>query len=115
VDHYIVGYNYSPGTNHWGIDIDGDLGTAVWSIDHGVVVYSGWSYNGYGNLVVVDHGNGWQSLYAHLNDIYVGCGESVYQGTVLGALGNTGNSSGPHLHFELIYSSAKVNPLDFLQ
>jgi len=115
VDHYIVGYNYSPSTNHWGIDIDGDLGTAVWSIDHGVVVYSGWSYNGYGNLVVVDHGNGWQSLYAHLNDIYVSCGESVYQGTILGALGNTGNSSGPHLHFELIYGSTKVNPLDFLQ
>jgi murein DD-endopeptidase MepM/ murein hydrolase activator NlpD len=115
VDHYIVGYNYSPSTNHWGIDIDGDIGTAVWSIDHGVVVYSGWSNNGYGNLVVVDHGNGWQSLYAHLVEIYVSCGESVYQGTVLGGIGSTGNSSGPHLHFELIYGSAKVNPLDFMQ
>ena len=115
LDHFIVGYNYSPATNHWGIDIDGDLGNAVWSIDHGVVVYSGWSNNGYGNLVVIDHGNGWQSLYAHLNDIYVGCGDSVYQGTMLGALGTTGNSSGPHLHFELIYGSSKVNPLDFIQ
>ena len=115
IERHLTGYDYSPGTNHWGIDIDGDLGTGIWSIDHGVVVYSGWSYNGYGNLVVVDHGNGWQSLYAHLNDIYVGCGESVYQGTILGALGSTGNSSGPHLHFELIYGSAKVNPWDFLQ
>jgi murein DD-endopeptidase MepM/ murein hydrolase activator NlpD len=114
VERFIVGYDYSPATNHWGIDIDGDMGTAVWSIDHGVVVYSGWSNNGYGNLVVVDHGNGWQSLYAHLNEIYVGCGESVYQGTVLGGIGTTGNSSGPHLHFELIYGSAKVNPWDFL-
>jgi murein DD-endopeptidase MepM/ murein hydrolase activator NlpD len=114
VDRFITGYDYSPGTNHWGIDIDGELGNAVWSIDNGVVVYSGWSYNGYGNLVVVDHGNGWQSLYAHLNDIYVGCGDSVYQGTVLGGLGTTGNSSGPHLHFELIYGSTKVNPWDFL-
>jgi murein DD-endopeptidase MepM/ murein hydrolase activator NlpD len=114
VERFITGYDYSPATNHWGIDIDGDLGNAVWSIDNGVVVYSGWSYNGYGNLVVVDHGNGWQSLYAHLNDIYVGCGESVFQGTNLGGLGSTGNSNGPHLHFELIYGSTKVNPWDFL-
>jgi murein DD-endopeptidase MepM/ murein hydrolase activator NlpD len=114
VDRYITGYDYSPSTNHWGIDIDGELGNAVWSIDNGVIVYSGWSYNGYGNLVVVDHGNGWQSLYAHLNDFYVSCGESVFQGTPVGGLGNTGNSSGPHLHFELIYGSAKVNPWDFL-
>jgi murein DD-endopeptidase MepM/ murein hydrolase activator NlpD len=114
-DRFITGYDYSPSTNHWGIDIDGDLGSAVWSIDNGVIVYSGWSYNGYGNLVVVDHGNGWQSLYAHLNDIDVSCGESVFQGTYLGGIGNTGNSSGPHLHFELIFGSAKVNPWDFLQ
>ncbi len=115
LDRHITGYDYSPNTNHWGLDIDGDLGGAVWSIDNGVIVYSGWSYNGYGNLVVVDHGNGWQSLYAHLNDIYVSCGESVFQGTILGGLGTTGNSSGPHLHFELIYGSTKVNPWDFLQ
>lgn len=115
LDRNITGYDYSPSTNHWGIDIDGDPGNAVWSIDNGVIVYSGWSNNGYGNLVVVDHGNGWQSLYAHLNDIYVGCGESVFQGTILGGLGTTGNSSGPHLHFELIYGSTKVNPWDFLQ
>lgn len=114
LDRHITGYDYSPATNHWGLDIDGDLGSAVWSIDNGVIVYSGWSYNGYGNLVVVDHGNGWQSLYAHLNEIYVGCGESVFQGTILGGLGTTGNSSGPHLHFELIYGSTKVNPWDFL-
>jgi murein DD-endopeptidase MepM/ murein hydrolase activator NlpD len=110
----ITGYDYSPNTNHWGLDIDGEPGDAVWSIDNGVVVYSGWSYNGYGNLVVIDHGNSWQSLYAHLNDIYVSCGESVFQATNLGAIGNTGNSGGPHLHFELIYGSAKVNPWDFL-
>jgi murein DD-endopeptidase MepM/ murein hydrolase activator NlpD len=110
----ITGYDYSPNTNHWGLDIDGEPGDAVWSIDNGVVVYSGWSYNGYGNLVVIDHGNSWQSLYAHLSDIYVSCGESVFQATNLGAIGNTGNSGGPHLHFELIYGSAKVNPWDFL-
>lgn len=114
VEHWVTGYDYSPATNHWGIDIAGDLGNGIWAADNGVIVYSGWSYNGYGNLVVVDHGNGWQSLYAHLNDISVSCGESVYQGTIIGSLGSTGNSSGPHLHFELIYGSAKVNPWDFL-
>jgi murein DD-endopeptidase MepM/ murein hydrolase activator NlpD len=114
LEQWVSGYDYSPATNHWGIDIAGDLGNGVWAADNGVVVYAGWSYNGYGNLVVVDHGNGWQSLYAHLNDIAVSCGESVYQGTILGSMGSTGNSSGPHLHFELIYGSAKVNPWDFL-
>jgi murein DD-endopeptidase MepM/ murein hydrolase activator NlpD len=114
VERFITGYDYSPATNHWGIDIDGELGNAVWAVDNGVIVYSGWSDNGYGNLVVVDHGNGWQSLYAHLDSINVSCGESVYQGSVLGGLGTTGNSSGPHLHFELIYGSTKVNPWDFL-
>ena len=112
--HTVIGYDYSPAINHYGIDIGGDLGDPVWSVDHGVVVFAGWSTGGYGNLVVVDHGNGWQSLYGHLDQIYVSCGESVYQGTVLGALGTTGNSSGPHLHFELIYGTAKVNPHDFL-
>ena len=112
--HTVIGYDYNPGINHLGIDIGGDLGDPVWAMDHGVVVFAGWSTGGYGNLVVVDHGNAWQSLYAHLDQVYVGCGASVYQGTVLGTLGTTGNSSGPHLHLELIYGTAKVNPHDFL-
>ncbi len=112
--HTVIGYDYSPAINHLGIDIGGDLGDPVWAVDHGVVVFAGWSTGGYGNLVVVDHGNGWQSLYGHLDQVYVGCGSSVYQGTVLGTLGTTGNSSGPHLHFELIYGTAKVNPHNFL-
>jgi hypothetical protein len=112
--HTVIGYDYSPAINHLGIDIGGDLGDPVWAVDHGVVVFAGWSTGGYGNLVVVDHGNGWQSLYGHLDQVYVGCGSSVYQGTVLGTLGTTGNSSGPHLHFELIYGTTKVNPHNFL-
>ncbi|OQX61180.1 MAG: hypothetical protein B5M51_08480 [Anaerolinea sp. 4484_236] len=115
IERWISGYDYNPGANHPAIDIAGSLGNSVWSVDNGVIVYSGWSNYGYGNLVVVDHGNGWQSLYAHLNSISVGCGQSVYQGTPIGALGSTGNSSGPHLHFELIYLSQRVNPWNFLQ
>ncbi len=113
-DHYLSGYDYSPETNHNGIDIAGDTGDPIWAIDEGVVVYSGWSYSGYGNLVVIDHGNDWQSLYAHLEAVYVGCGESVYQGATIATMGSTGNSSGSHLHFELLFGTAKVNPWNFL-
>jgi len=113
-EHWLSGYDYSPGTNHHGIDIAGTTGNSIWSVDDGVVVYSGWSNSGYGNLIVIDHGNGWQSLYAHLNSVFVSCGESVYQGATIAAMGSTGNSSGTHLHFELLYGSSKVNPWNFL-
>jgi LysM repeat protein len=116
VERYLSGYDYSPETNHYGIDIAGSTGYALFSVDAGVVVYAGWNDWGYGNTVVIDHGNGWQSLYAHMDSLNVGCGSFVYQGDVIGALGNTGNSSGPHLHFELrsdLYG--KVNPWNFLQ
>lgn len=113
-ERWLSGYDYNPNI-HPAIDIAGSIGNQVWAADSGVVVYSGWSNYGYGNLVVIDHGNGWQTLYAHLNNIFVGCGQSVFQGDVIGGLGTTGNSSGPHLHFEMIYSGAKVNPWDFLQ
>lgn len=110
---YLSGYDYSPATNHNGIDIAGDTGNPIYAADTGVVVYAGWSYFGYGNLVVIDHGE-WQTLYAHLSDFYVTCGMSVFQGATIGAMGSTGNSSGSHLHFELMYHSAKVNPWDYL-
>ena len=114
-ERWIVGYDYNPGANHPAIDIAGSVGNPVWASDNGVVVYSGWSNYGYGNLIVIDHGNGWQTLYAHLNSISVGCGQSVNQGQGIGGLGSTGNSSGAHLHFEMIYVGTKVNPWNFLQ
>lgn len=113
-EHWLSGYDFSPETNHNGIDISGDKGDPIWAADDGVVVYAGWSYSGYGNLIVMDHGNEWQSLYAHLDTIYVSCGESVFQGTTIATMGTTGNSSGPHLHFEMLYGSVKVNPWNFL-
>jgi len=112
--HYLSGYDYSPKSNHWGIDIAGSEGEGVYAVDAGVIVYSGWNNYGYGNMIIVDHGNGWQSLYAHLSAIYRFCGQSVGQGEAIGAIGNTGRSSGPHLHFELMTPSFKVNPWDFL-
>jgi len=113
--HYLSGYDYSPETNHRGIDIAGNLGEGVYATDDGVVVYAGWNNYGYGNMIMIDHGTGFQSLYAHLNEIYVGCGQSVGQGDPIGAIGSTGRSSGAHLHFELMTSIyGKVNPWDYL-
>ncbi len=112
-DRSISGYTYTG--IHPAIDIAGSTGNPVFASDNGVVVFSGWSNYGYGYMVVVDHGNGWQTAYAHLSAVGAGCGQSVFQGSYIGALGSTGNSSGPHLHFELVYNGAKPNPLDYLQ
>jgi murein DD-endopeptidase MepM/ murein hydrolase activator NlpD len=110
----VSGYDYNPNI-HPAIDIGGKTGNPIFAVDSGVVVYAGLSNYGYGNLIVIDHGNGWQSAYAHLDSVGVSCGQSATQGSVIGSLGSTGNSSGPHLHFELrseLYG--KVNPLDYL-
>lgn len=114
ISRQISGYTYNPPI-HPAIDIGGQVGAPIYAVDNGVVVYAGWSDYGYGYLVVVDHGNGWQSAYAHLVSVGVSCGQSVFQGTTIGGLGSTGNSSGPHLHFELVYNGSKVNPFNFLQ
>ncbi len=111
--HYLSGFDYSEKTNHRGIDLAGSLGEGVYAADAGVIVYSGWNNYGYGNMIMIDHGNGFQSLYAHLSELYRGCGQSVGQGEGIGAIGSTGSSSGPHLHFELM-AGIKVNPWDYL-
>ena len=115
VEHYLSGYDYTPPI-HRGLDFAGHLGNSIFATDAGVVVYSGWNTNGYGELIVVDHGNGWQSVYAHLSVRNAECGAYVYQGDVIGQMGSTGNSTGPHLHFELrSTTSGPVNPWDFLK
>ncbi len=112
--HYVSGFDYS--SIHPAIDLAGSTGHAIFASDSGVVVYAGWNDWGYGYVIVLDHGNGWQTLYAHLSAINVVCGQSVYQGDVIGAMGSTGNSSGPHLHFEIMHDDyGKVNPYNFLQ
>lgn len=111
--HYLSGFDWSPQTNHNGLDFAGNTGEAVYASDAGVIVYAGWNDYGYGNMVMVDHGNGFQTLYAHLSALNVGCGQSVGQGEVIGAVGSTGRSSGAHLHFEIM-AGVKVNPWDYL-
>lgn len=109
----LSGYNYT--AYHPGIDIGEKTGDPIYAADGGVVVYAGWNNWGYGNMVVIDHGNGWQTLYAHLSGWSVVCGQSVSQGAYIGAAGSTGNSSGPHLHFEMRNATyGRVNPFNFL-
>jgi murein DD-endopeptidase MepM/ murein hydrolase activator NlpD len=112
-NHYLSGFDYSPETNHSGVDFAGNTGEAVYASDAGVIVYAGWNDYGYGNMIMIDHGNGFQTLYAHLSALNVGCGQSVGQGEVIGAIGNTGRSSGAHLHFEIM-AGMKVNPWSYL-
>ncbi len=110
---YIITTPYS--VAHPAIDIAGKIGLPIFAMDHGVVVYAGWNNSGYGNVVVIDHGNGWKTLYAHQSRILVGCGQEVYQGQIIGSMGSTGRSTGPHVHIEMINAQyGKVNPLLFL-
>lgn len=112
---FLSGTDYLPQANHPAIDIAAGMGTAIYATDSGVVVYSGWNDWGYGNLLIIDHGNGWQSIYGHLSQINVGCGEGVTQGQVVALAGSTGNSTGPHLHFELQNEQyGKVDPKQYL-
>lgn len=114
VDHWLSGYDYTPGANHSAVDFAGAMGNAIYAADNGVVVYAGWNDRGYGNVTVIDHGNGYQTLYGHQSVIKVGCGQSVNKGELIGLMGSTGRSTGPHLHFEMWYNSAHVNPHDYL-
>jgi len=115
-ERYLSGFDYSPETNHFGIDIAGRLGNPIFAADNGVVVYAGWNDYGYGEMIVIDHGSGRQTLYAHLSQVSVGCGQEVYKGDTIGLMGSTGKSTGPHLHFEMRSDDyGRVNPWDFLE
>lgn len=100
---------------HAAIDISSWTGAPVTAADGGYVSFVGRGWNsGYGNHIIVDHGNGYSTLYAHLNSIYVSPGENIARGQQIGAVGNTGNSTGPHLHFEILYQGVRRNPYSFL-
>ncbi len=98
---------------HTGLDISASAGTGIRAIAQGTVSFA--AYKGtYGNLVIVDHGNGIQSYYAHCSALYVSPGQSVGPGTTIAAVGSTGNSTGPHLHLEIRINGSPVNPQNYL-
>ncbi|MGQ9599557.1 MAG: peptidoglycan DD-metalloendopeptidase family protein [Anaerolineae bacterium] len=101
-------------SGHLGIDIANRTGVPVYAADDGYVLMAGRDTWGYGNQVVIDHGNGYLTRYAHLNTILVKAGQFVKKNQKIGTMGSTGRSTGPHLHFEVIYNGTPRNPLGFL-
>lgn len=99
---------------HPGVDFSTPPGAAVYAADDGLVIFAGWSELGYGNVIVIDHGNGYKTLYAHLSQVSQHCGAKVQSGKLIGLSGSTGNSSGPHLHFEVRVPGGYLNPMRVL-
>lgn len=112
-NHFLSGNDYS--ASHRGIDIAANEGSPIYAADSGVVSMSqdGWNY-GYGNIIQIDHGNGFVTLYAHLSVRMVTKCQSVFGGQMIGSAGNTGNSFGAHLHFEIRLNGTQVNPWNYL-
>lgn len=98
---------------HSGMDIGVDYGTPIHAADSGAVIYSGW-ISGYGNAVIIDHGGGMQTLYGHNQSLNVSEGQSVSKGDVIAFAGSTGNSTGPHCHFEVEINGQAVDPMGYL-
>lgn len=98
---------------HWGNDFTAPIGTDIYSTGKGKVIVADESRSGYGNHVIVDHGYGYQTLFAHMSKILVKPGQEVNRGEILGLVGNTGLSSAPHLHYEVLKNGGKVNPVNF--
>ena len=111
-NHFLSGFDFS--SYHLAIDIAALEGTPVVASDSGTVIYAAWNSSGYGNLIVISHRNGYETVYAHLSSIGVYCGQDVVQGEYIGAAGNTGKSTGSHLHFEIRLNGSFVNPWSVL-
>ena len=100
---------------HNGVDLAAPIGTPVYAADAGRVIWSGWDNTGYGYMLLVDHGNGIRTRYAHLSWIFPVYGEYVNKGQMIGRVGSTGRSSGPHLHFEIIVGGIARNPFNYIR
>ncbi len=100
---------------HPGFDIANNGLPMVNAADAGKIIFAGWDSTGYGNMVLIDHGNGFKTRYGHLSQITVISGQNVKRGDTIGKMGNTGRSTGPHTHFEIYLNGARVNPLNYLR
>lgn len=112
LEHLVLNQGYS--FFHPGIDMGAEIGDPIKSIKPGIVTYAGYSYDGYGNHIIIDHGKGLDSLYAHLSEIEVRVGDTVGMDTEIGKVGITGHSTGPHLHLEILQNGISINPLTVL-
>ncbi|WP_445638487.1 Peptidase M23 domain-containing protein [Nostoc sp. DSM 114161] len=107
--HPVLGYRRF----HAGLDFAASYGSTIRAADSGRVIFAGW-YGGYGRAVIIDHGNGITTLYGHTSELYVSDGQAVERGQAIAAVGSTGLSTGPHLHFEVRRNGSPVNPADYL-
>ncbi len=109
---------YALTQEYWGghpaLDIDTYFRQPIFASDSGTVVFSGWDDTGYGNMVIIDHGNGYQTYYSHNEANLIGAGQTVVKGQQIAESGSTGNSTGEHLDFRMLYNGAFVNPLGYL-
>ena len=117
--HYITsqfGWRYHPIYHtqkyHSGVDIGASYGATIVAADGGTIITAG-SVSGYGNCVVINHGNGITTLYGHMSSIAVSVGQKVSKGQTIGYVGSTGNSTGPHLHWEVTVNGVRQNPLNY--
>lgn len=97
---------------HMGIDLGADSGSMLFAPADGKVVFKG-RKGGYGKAIIIDHGYGWQTKYAHLSEFMVKEGQTIHKGDLIGFIGSTGVSTGPHLHFEIIYAGVQVDPVKY--
>ncbi len=104
-------FGYRWGGFHTGLDMAGRIGDPVWASASGTVTVASWNNGGYGNMILIDHGHGVQTRYGHLSQLDVTAGQTVTQGQQIGLEGSTGNSTGPHLHYECIINDTTVNPI----
>ena len=102
------------GRTHQGIDVAAPTGTAIYASDNGIVIESEYRNNGYGNIIKIDHQNGYVTYYAHCSELYVSVGDVVAKGDKIAAVGSTGRSTGPHLHFEIRKDDVAQNPYNYI-
>ena len=103
------------GRMHKGVDLGGNTGDPIRAADGGVVIAAGDANDGYGNKVVIDHGNNYHTLYGHSSEVLVKVGMRVEKGDIIARVGSTGDSTGPHLHFEVIYNGQAIDPMPFIE
>ena len=113
------GYRIHPVTGaqrfHSGVDIGASYGTNIFAANSGTVVVAGYNTGGYGNYVVISHGGGYSTLYAHCSSLLVSAGQQVSKGQVIATCGSTGMSTGPHIHFEIQLNGQTTNPLQYFK
>lgn len=103
---------YRVPTFHSGMDFTARIGTDIYATGEGRISFAGWK-RGYGNLIEIDHGYQYKTWYAHLNEIKIRSGQKVVRGDIIGSVGNSGKSTGPHLHYEVHYKGESVNPTNY--